>query len=91
MKKPLPTVKADEERTQDSDEANHDPDVGKVENQVVEAVESNDESEKRLEPPLITSLAQRRRYRMPEGFVPRRSERIRDRNKNVDILNQGRL
>ncbi len=91
MKKPLPTVKDDVGHTQESDEANNHLDVGKEENQVVEAIESNDESEKRLEPPLITSPAQRRRYRMPEGFVPRRSERIRDRNKNVDILNQGRL
>ncbi len=88
LKKTLPTVKADLEHTQASVEANNDLDIGKEDNQ---AIESNDESEKRLEPPPAASPVQRRRYRPSEGCVPRRSERIRDRNKSVDIINQGRL
>ncbi len=88
LEKTVPTVKADLEHTQASDEANNDLDVGNEDNQ---AIESNDESEKRLQPPPAASPVQRRKYRPPEGCVPRRSQRFRDRNKNVDIIDQGRL
>ncbi len=91
LKTPLPTVKDNAEHTQDSDESNNDSDLGKEDNQVDEATESNDESGKRLEPPLNASPVRRRRCRPPEVFVPRRSERVRERNKQVDIINQGRL
>ncbi len=91
LKTPLPTVEDNEEHTQDSDESNNDSNLGQEENEVDGAIKSNDESEERLEPPPITSPVRRRRYRPPEGFVPRRSERIRERIKHVDILNQGRL
>ncbi len=82
------TFKDNAEHTQDMDQSNNDSDLG---NQVDEAIKSNDESEERLEPPPITSPVRRRRYRPPEVFVPRRSERIRERNKRVDNINQGRL
>ncbi len=91
LKTHLPTVKDNVERTQDSDESKTDFDLGKEDNQVDEATKSNDESEERLEPPPITSPVRRRRYRPPEGFVLRRPENFRERNKHVDILNQGRL
>ncbi len=55
-------------------------DLGKEDNQVDEAIKSNDESEERLEPPPNKSPVWRRRYRPPEGFVPRRSERIHERD-----------
>ncbi len=56
---------------------------------VEEAIKSNDESEERLEPPPFAPPLRRRNVRPPEGFVPRRSERIRERNKLVDIIYQG--
>ncbi len=88
LKTPLPTFKDNAEHTQDLDQSNNDSDLG---NQVDEAIKSQDESVERLEPPPMTSPVRRRRYRPPEGFVPRRSERIRERNKRVDNINQGRL
>ncbi len=91
LKIPIPTVKDNVEHTQDSDESNNDFDLGKEDNQVDEATESNDESGKRLKPPPNASPVRRRRYRPPEGFVPRRSERIHERNNQVDILNKARL
>ncbi len=87
LKTPLPTVNDKVELTQESVESNNDSDVGKKENQVDKAIKSNDESEERLGPPPIASPVRRRRYRPPECFVPRRSERIRERNKRVDIIN----
>ncbi len=42
--------------------------VGKKENQVDEAIKSNNESEERLEPPPIASTVRRRRYRPTEGL-----------------------
>ncbi len=91
LKTPPPAVKDNAEHTQNSDESTNDSNLGQEENEVDEAIKSNDESEERLEPPPITSPVRRRRYRPPEGFVPRRSERIRERNKRVDNINQGRL
>ncbi len=87
----LPTVKDTAKHTQDSIEPIIDSDVGKTENQVEEATKSNDESEARLEPPPIAFPGRCRRYRPPEGFVQRRSERIRERTKRVGVINQGRL
>ncbi len=58
-------------QTQESDEANNDLNVGKVENQVGGAVESNGESENHVEPPPTASPVRRARYRPPEGFSPR--------------------
>ncbi len=49
LKTPLPTAQYNVERRQDSVEHINDSDVGKKENQVDEAIKSNDESEDRLE------------------------------------------
>ncbi len=88
LKTPQPTVKDNAEHTQDPNESNNDSNLGQEENEVDEATKSNDESEERLEPPPITSPVRRRRYRPSESVVPWRSERIRERNKHVNILNQ---
>ncbi len=89
LMKLLPTVKGDLEHAQESTEPKNASDAGKDQDQERGAIESNRKTEKRLEPPPTASSVRRRRYRPPEGFVPRRSERIRERNRNVDIIIQG--
>ncbi len=90
LKTALATAKGIAEQTQGSVESINYSDIGNKENQVDEAIKSNDESQERLEPPPIASTIRRRGYRPAEGLFLGDPKGF-GKEKKLDIINQGRL